>query len=66
MLFSADDVTINGYTFDAGSSTEFTLGLGAGYELPLSAKLMLDLSGAFILISDANNIGVRAGIKWGL
>jgi len=66
MLFSADDVTINGYTFDAGSSTEFTLGLGAGYELPLSPKLMLDLSGGFLLISDANNIGLRAGLKWGL
>jgi len=48
------------------TDTEFALSLGAGYELPLSPKLMLDLSGAFLIISDANNVGVRAGIKWGL
>ena len=51
-----------------GSTTdsEFALSLGAGYELPLSPKLMLDLSGAFLLISDANNINFRAGVKFGL
>ena len=48
------------------SDSEFAFSFGAGYELPLSAKLILDLSGAFLLISDANNIGVRAGVKWGL
>ena len=69
-LFSSD-VTVPasyaGYGFDAGgSSSEFALSLGAGYELPLSPKLMLDLSGAFLAISNSNNIGLRAGVKFGL
>ncbi|NWF89763.1 MAG: outer membrane beta-barrel protein [Ignavibacteriaceae bacterium] len=51
---------------DSESDSEFALSLGAGYELPLSPKLMLDLSGAFLIISDANNINLRAGVKFSL
>lgn len=48
------------------SNSEFTFAFGAGYELPLSPKLMLDLGGSFLLISNSNNIGLRAGVKFGL
>ena len=50
----------------SASSSEFTFAFGAGYELPLSPKLMLDLGGSFLLISNSNNIGLRAGVKFGL
>lgn len=72
-FFSADveapAVSVGGFTFGGdlgGSSSEFSLSLGAGYELPLSPKLMLDLSGAYIIISDLGHIGIRAGVKFGL
>jgi hypothetical protein len=72
-LFSADvetpTVSVGGFTYGGdlgGSSTEFALSLGAGYELPLSPKLMLDVSGAYILISDLGHVGIRAGVKFGL
>jgi hypothetical protein len=61
---------IGGVTYGGGetsdSDSEFAFSFGAGYELPLSPKLTLDLSGAFLVISDANNIGIRAGIKFAL
>jgi opacity protein-like surface antigen len=62
--------SIAGVTYGGGSqsesSSDFALSIGAGYELPLSPKLTLDLGLAFILISDANNLGIRAGIKFAL
>ena len=48
------------------SSSEFTLVLGAGYELPISSNVFLDFSGTFNLISNFNNIQLRAGGKIGL
>ncbi|MBT8378524.1 MAG: outer membrane beta-barrel protein [Ignavibacteria bacterium] len=48
------------------SSSKFTLVLGAGYEVPVSPNFSLDFSGTFNLISDFNNIQVRAGGKIGL
>jgi opacity protein-like surface antigen len=48
------------------SESEFTLAIGAGYELPLSSNVMLDLTGAFNLISDLNHITLRAGVKFDL
>lgn len=72
-FFSADveapAVSVGGFTFGGdlgGSSSEFALSLGAGYELPLSPKLMLDLSGAYIIISDLGHVGIRAGVKFGI
>jgi len=72
-FFSADvtvpAVSVGGFSFGGsagGSSSDFAFSIGAGYELPLSPKLMLDLGGAFLLISDSNNIVVRAGAKFGL
>ncbi len=53
-------------TTESVSETEFTLVLGAGYELPLTETLLLDLTGAFNLVSDANHITLRAGVKFGL
>lgn len=52
----------------SGSSTssDFTFAFGAGYELPLSPKLMLDLGGAYIIISDLGHVGIRAAVKFGL
>jgi opacity protein-like surface antigen len=57
-------VVIGGST--SASTSDFALSLGAGYELPLSPKLTLDLGGAFLLISDSNNIVARVGVKFGL
>lgn len=73
-MFSVDvespAITVGGITVGGGdlssSDSEFALSLGAGYELPLSPKLMLDLSGAYIIISDLGHVGVRAGVKFGL
>jgi len=45
------------------SSSEFTFVLGAGYEVPVSPSFSLDLTGTFNLISDFNNIQLRAGGK---
>jgi hypothetical protein len=63
-------IVVGGFTVGGGdvssTSSEFTFSFGAGYELPLSPKLMLDLSGAYIVISDFGHIGLRAGVKFGL
>lgn len=48
------------------TSTEFTFVVGAGYELPVSPNFSLDFSGTFNLISDFNNVQLRAGGKLGL
>jgi hypothetical protein len=74
IYFFSSDVTVptinvGGFSYGGstgGSSSEFTLSLGAGYELALSPKLNLDLSGAYIVISDFGHIGLRAGVKFGL
>jgi hypothetical protein len=53
------------FGFDgSNSSTEFSLTVGAGYELPMG-KNALDLSAAFNLVSDANFIGARVAYKFG-
>lgn len=60
--------SVGGFTFGGGSqsasSSEFTFAIGAGYEVPVSPKITLDFSGAFNLISDYNNIQLRAGGKY--
>jgi len=49
-----------------GSSTEFALSLGAGYEFGITPTLTGDVSAAYILISDFGHVGFRAGVKFGL
>jgi hypothetical protein len=47
------------------SSTEFSFGVGAGYEMPMG-KNALDLSAHFMIVSDANYIGARVAYKFGM
>lgn len=70
-LFSTEtpEITIPGFgTIGGGSSssTEFTFALGAGYEVPVSSNFIVDVSGAFNIISNANHISFRVGGKFGL
>lgn len=55
-----------GPTSYSASSSEFTLALGAGYEMPIGSNLIFDVSGAFNIISDFTNIQLRAGVKTGI
>lgn len=57
--------SIGGSSYSA-SSSEFTLALGAGYEMPISSNLIFDVSGAINIISNFNNIQIRAGVKTGI
>jgi len=63
-------VSVPGYTFGGGdvsySSTEFTLALGGGYEIPISPKLTADVSASYLIISSLGHIGIRGGIKFGI
>ncbi len=69
---STDLPTYNvvGYSFGGGSasasSSEFTFAIGAGYEVPLTPSITLDVNAAFNIISDANYLGVKAGVKFPL
>lgn len=56
-LFSVD-VEPESIYFDGDSDTEFTLGLGAGYEFN-----QFDITAMFYIISDANYLGIRAAYK---
>ncbi len=48
------------------SSSEFTFAIGGGYEVPLTPTIILDLNAAFNIISNANYIGIKAGVKFPL
>jgi len=50
----------------SASSTEFTFAVGAGYEMPISKNLFLDVAGTFNLLSDFSNIQLRVGVKTGI
>jgi hypothetical protein len=50
----------------SASETEFTLLIGAGYEVPVSPTVTLDFTGAFNVISDLNHITLRGGAKFAL
>ncbi len=70
-IFSFDsEVSSSGFgdfNFDGGASTSETkigLGIGAGYEMPLSMSTLLDLSVAYKLVADANYLNFRAGVKF--
>ena len=60
-------VSAGGFSFGGSSasvgSAEFTFALGAGYEMPISSNLIFDVSGTFNIISNFNNLQLRAGIK---
>jgi hypothetical protein len=53
------------YSGGSETSTEFSFGIGAGYELPMG-KNALDLTAHYMLVSDANYIGVRVAYRFGL
>jgi len=56
-----------GFGFDAStSSTEFSFGVGAGYEVPVGGKNAVDIGAHFMLVSDANYIGARVAYRFGL
>lgn len=48
------------------SDTEFAFVLGGGYDVAVSKSMLLDLSGAFVIVSDANYLELRAGLKFPL
>lgn len=61
------ETSIPGFDFDAsGSSTEFAFKIGGGYEIPVSPTFDVDLSAAFVVLSDWTNIEFRAGGKLAL
>ena len=61
---------ILGFSYGGGSvsasSSEFTFAIGAGYEIPLTPSIILDVNGAFNIISNANYLGIKAGVKFPL
>lgn len=48
------------------TTSEFGIGLGAGYVMPISDNLDLDLTGKYIIISNTSSIDLRAGVKFSL
>jgi len=58
------------FGFGGGSvsetSSKFTFVAGAGYELPVNRNVSLDFSATYNLISDFNNVQIRAAAKFGL
>lgn len=68
-LFKAETpevVTPFGTFGGSATSTEFTFALGAGYEIPVSSNFIVDIAGAFNIVSNANHITFRVGGKFGL
>ncbi|MBA4311265.1 MAG: hypothetical protein C0417_01405 [Chlorobiaceae bacterium] len=57
-----------GYTFQGGetteSSSEFTIAPGIGYEMKIGDNMNLDLTAKYLMISDANNLNLRAGVNF--
>lgn len=66
--FTADvEVSFGGFTSTASeSSSEFGIGVGAGYCMPLGDKMGLDITAKYLVISDMNSIDIRAGVKFPL
>jgi opacity protein-like surface antigen len=65
--FDSPTFNIGGVSYGGGSTsdtqTEFTLALGAGYETQISDNLYLDANVKFAIVSDANYLGARVGVK---
>ncbi len=69
--FSAESqYTIGGTTVTSSSDvseSKFGFGVGAGYELPIGTKAMLDLSAKYQMVADdLSYVGARVGVKFGL
>lgn len=47
----------------SSSNSEFSLSLGAGYETKISDNLYLDANVKFAIVSNANYLGARVGVK---
>jgi hypothetical protein len=60
--------SLYGYTVAGGESTvsssEFTIAPGIGYEMKIGDNMNLDLTAKYLMISDANNLNVRAGVNF--
>lgn len=60
--------TVLGYTFGGGemtgSESEFTIAPGIGYEMKIGDNMNLDLAAKYLVISDMNNINIRAGLNF--
>ncbi len=56
-------VTIQGGTATE-TSTEFAFAPGVGFEMKLGENMNLDLTGKYVVISDANNLNLRVGINF--
>jgi hypothetical protein len=54
------------YSGGSETSTEFSFGIGAGYEVPVGGKNAVDITAHYMLISDANYIGARIAYRFGL
>jgi len=69
-MFTADvDVPAEYEAYYSGgseTSTEFSFGVGAGYEIPVGGKNAVDITAHYMLISDANYIGARIAYRFGL
>lgn len=62
--FSVGGVSFGGST--SATNSEFAISLGGGYEIPVSSNMDVDISAAYIIISDLGHIGIRGGVKFGL
>lgn len=65
------NLSIGGFSFSgSGSSTNFSLGFGGGYETPVGDKLNLDVGAAYNIIlasgGSASYINIRAGVNYAL
>lgn len=66
-IFNANATYSGPFGFDvSGSSTEFGLGLGVGYEVPVGMSGAIDLTGMFNIVSDLNYVGIRAAYRFGI
>ncbi len=63
--------TIPGFQYSisgsTGSTSEFGLGVGVGYEIPVSLKSAIDVSGMIHIVSGSfTHIGIRAAYRFGI
>ncbi len=65
--FTSPVYDVGGYSFGgevSESSSEFTIAPGIGYEMKIGDNMNLDLTAKYLMISDANNLNVRAGVNF--
>lgn len=65
--FDMPEYDFMGVTYGGSeTSTEFSFGFGAGYEVPVGGKNAVDLNAHYMLVSDANYVGVRIAYRFGM